>query len=98
MAHWATRIEKDGISLRFLNQVNDGTGRFDGLTDPDEINELIYNIPTRGLTKLGTTLTKKVIQPLQERAARRKTTGERIKPRIILIITDGHVSSLRPNH
>ncbi|KAL1961716.1 hypothetical protein VTN77DRAFT_1116 [Rasamsonia byssochlamydoides] len=89
VAHWATRIEKDGISLRFLNLPKDDSGRFDGLTDPDQINELIYNIPIRGNTKLGTMLNRKVVQPLVQRAIRRKTTREKIKPRIILIITDG---------
>ncbi|KAJ5390641.1 uncharacterized protein N7496_001709 [Penicillium cataractarum] len=98
VAHWATRIEKDGISLRFLNRVKDGDGRFDNLTDLHKIDDLICSIPTKGNTRLGNTLAGKVIQPLLQRAdnrAQQARDGVKrsqqvcIKPRIIFIITDG---------
>lgn len=98
VAHWATRIEKDGISLRFLNRVKDGDGRFDNLTDLHEIDDLICSIPTKGNTRLGNALAGKVLQPLLTRADNRAQQAREgverskqvcIKPRIIFIITDG---------
>ncbi|KAL2826482.1 hypothetical protein BDW59DRAFT_161000 [Aspergillus cavernicola] len=98
VAHWATRIEKDGISLRFLNRVKDEDGRFDNLTDLNEIDNLICSIPTKGNTRLGSVLSSKVVRPLLQRADQRAQQArdgmERsrrvcIKPRIVFIITDG---------
>ena len=87
-SEWATKLEKDGISLRFLNDVQDDTDKFSGLTDPAQLDDVLTNISFRGGTKLGTVLRKKVVQPLAEKAM--KTDG-RVKPRIIMIITDGKV-------
>lgn len=91
IADWATRIEKDGIFLRFLNGNQDQNGLFDGLTDPNKIDDLIGTVKIRGNTRLGSVLSDKVVTPLARKAARRKRTREQIKPRIVMIITDGKV-------
>lgn len=96
IAHWATKIEKDGISLRFLNRVDDEKGSFNNLTDVDQIDDLLSRIPRVGGTKLGTVLRKKILKPLADKAAKAKTTGQMVKPRIIVIITDGEVSLRSP--
>lgn len=91
IAHWATKIEKDGISLRFLNRVDDEKDSFNNLTDVDKIDDLLSRIPRAGGTKLGTVLRKKILNPLADKAAKSKKTGTMVKPRIIVIITDGEV-------
>ncbi|KAL3475679.1 hypothetical protein BJX99DRAFT_259117 [Aspergillus californicus] len=83
---WATMIEPSGVSLRFLNEDDDDNGKFDNLTDHEKLRDQIAAVDFTGDTKLGTMLRKKVIRPLQDRA---KTAGQGIKPRIIIIITDG---------
>ncbi|KAK2761347.1 hypothetical protein FQN54_001869 [Arachnomyces sp. PD_36] len=45
IAHWATRINNNGISLKFLNGGWDGDGSYDGLTDLSRIDELINGEP-----------------------------------------------------
>jgi hypothetical protein len=95
---WATRLEKDGISLRFLNNTGDESKEFSNITQPEKVGGLIRGINPRGPTKLGTVLRKKVVQPLADKAM--KTEG-RVKPRIIMIVTDGEVrnpSPLTQNH
>lgn len=94
VAHWATRIEKDGISLRFLNGNQERNGLYDGLTDLNKIDDLISKVVIRGNTRLGSMLNDKVVSPLVKKAARRKQTKEQIKPRIVMIITDGEVCKL----
>lgn len=94
IAHWATKIEKDGISLRFLNNLKDDTGEFDCLKDADQIDNVLSKVPIGGGTKLGTNLRVKVLKPLVEKATAAKKTGQMVKPRIIMIITDGEVSFL----
>jgi len=85
---WATMIEPSGVSLRFLNHDDDDNGEFDNVTDHEKLGDQITKVEFIGDTKLGTMLRKKVIRPLQDRA---KTAGQGIKPRIIIIITDGAV-------
>jgi hypothetical protein len=85
---WATMIEPSGVSLRFLNHDDDDSGKFDNLTDHEKLADQISGVHFVGDTKLGTMLRKKVIRPLRDRA---KTAGQGIKPRIIIIITDGAV-------
>jgi hypothetical protein len=85
---WATMIEPSGVSLRFLNHDDDHNGKFDNLTDHEKLPDQILGIDFTGETRLGTMLRKKVIRPLQDRA---KTAGQEIKPRVIIIITDGAV-------
>ncbi|KAL2815194.1 hypothetical protein BJX63DRAFT_431013 [Aspergillus granulosus] len=83
---WATMIEPSGISLRFLTHRDDDKGQFDNLTDTEKIDDLLAGVKLGGPTELGTMLRRKVILPLEERA---QTHGGRIKPRIVIIITDG---------
>lgn len=90
VAFWATKIEPSGISLRFLNHKNDQGGEFDSLTTNENIDDVISSVRLRGGTKLGTMLSKKIIRPLEERV---RTPGQKVKPRIIIIITDGAVRS-----
>jgi hypothetical protein len=90
---WATKLEKDGISLRFLNNIQDNNSRYNNLTLPKEVDNLIIKTQFAGRTQLGTVLRKKVIQPLEDKA---NNTGGRVKPRIIMIITDGAVRGFPP--
>lgn len=95
VSFWATKIEPSGISLRFLNYTNDDNEQYDYLTDAKVIDERIMGVRPRGPTKLGTMLNSKVIRPLKKRAEdflkRSEGSNGRIKPRIIIIITDGAV-------
>lgn len=88
VSFWATKIEPSGISLRFLNHARDDREQFNFLTDADQIDDLIADVNPRGPSRLGTMLRNKIIQPLEKRA---KGSDGKIKPRIIIIITDGGV-------
>lgn len=81
VAEWATRLEPNGVSLRFLNFQGDMDGRFDGLTNQAEIADKIYNVKTGIYTRLGTILRDKILQHMAGKES----------PLIVVIITDGEV-------
>lgn len=91
VAHWATKLEPHGISLRFLNNVDDEKGDYDHLSDLQVIENKIYNLHVGGGTKLGTVLRKKVIEPMVKRVVERSESNQQLKPLIAVVITDGKV-------
>jgi hypothetical protein len=78
---WATMLEPNGVSLRFLNYRRDMNENFDNLTNQRKIADIVYEVKLGRSTKLGTVLQEKV---LQYRAGKDK-------PLIAVIITDGEV-------
>jgi hypothetical protein len=96
VSFWATRIEPLGISLRFLNHIEDDTLEYDYLKDAKTIDRRIMDVIPLGTTYLGNMLQRKVLRPLQKRAEdyaqqAMKDSKVRVKPRIVIIITDGAV-------
>ncbi|RAL00076.1 vWA domain-containing protein [Aspergillus ibericus CBS 121593] len=87
VSYWASKLQPDGISVRFMNGDKHDQ---DGLTTAEEIDDLISGVPTQGPTRLGTVVRRKVIQKLEKRAVDRQGWT---KPRIIVIITDGAPTS-----
>ncbi|GKZ35818.1 hypothetical protein AbraIFM66950_006616 [Aspergillus brasiliensis] len=87
VAHWATELQPDGISLRFMNKKKYDQ---DGLTTTGEIDDLVTGVLPKGSTRVGTVVRRKVIEGLK---ARLKERNGATKPRIILIITDGAPTS-----
>lgn len=92
VAQFATKLEPTGISLRFLNHPHDHEGGFDNLDAVGEIMEKtqrIYEIEG-GVTQLGTMLNTKVVQPM---VINKINSGDFRKPIIVILITDGEVST-----
>jgi hypothetical protein len=88
-SEWATKLDQDGISLRFLNDFpKSETIKLDGLVHADQIEDVVIKVQFRGDTQLGTALRTKVVQPLIDKAVE---TDGRVKARIVIIITDGKV-------
>jgi hypothetical protein len=87
VADWATRLEPQGISLRFLNYKKDGDGDFDNLADLEKIKDMVHYAQPHGPTKLGTILEEKILNPIALKATRERLK----KPLIGVIITDGEV-------
>lgn len=92
VAQFATKLEPTGISLRFLNYPHDHEGGFDKLDAVGEImekTERVYEIEGGG-TQLGTMLNTKVVQPM---VINKVNSGHFRKPIIVILITDGEVST-----
>ncbi|PYI09309.1 hypothetical protein BO78DRAFT_308624, partial [Aspergillus sclerotiicarbonarius CBS 121057] len=87
VSHWASKLQSDGISVRFLNGDKHDD---DGLTTAEEMDDLILGACPQGPTRLGTVVREKVIQRLETKAKEREGWT---KPRIIVIITDGAPTS-----
>jgi hypothetical protein len=88
----ATLFDADGISLRFMNTdlsgARDPQGRplQDGVASQQQIEQIMRGVQFKGLTPMGTSLRKKVIDEivLQKAAA-----GQLKKPVLVIAITDG---------
>ncbi|KAJ4362342.1 hypothetical protein N0V83_010435 [Neocucurbitaria cava] len=88
----ATLFDADGISLRFMNtdlsSARDQQGRplQDGVATEGQIEQIMRGVQFKGLTPMGTSLRKKVIDEivLQKAAA-----GQLRKPVLVIAITDG---------
>ena len=88
----ATLFDQDGISLRFMNTdlsgVRDQGGRplQDGCANEAQIEQIMRGVQFKGLTPMGTSLRKKVIDEiLLAKAAQ----GQLRKPILVIAITDG---------
>jgi len=93
VADWATRLEPKGISLRFLNYENDGDGKFDNLTDLEQIKDMCYLVQFDGGTDLGAITERKILK-------RRLLDAQRVgldKPLIVAVITDGEPTDDDPD-
>jgi len=88
----ATLFDADGISLRFMNTdlsgARDQQGRplQDGVATEAQIEQIMRGVQFKGLTPMGTSLRKKVIDEiLLGKAAQ----GQLRKPLLVIAITDG---------
>lgn len=87
VAEIATILDPSGISIRFLNYTKDQ--KFDNLTTVEQIKVRVDAVKFDGVTKLGSVLNSKIVQPMIIRKAARETFE---KPVIVVIITDGEVN------
>ena len=81
-AYATSLFDQDGIQVRFLNSNVEGNG----IRDEGGAMQLPSQIRYSGLTPLGTSLDKKILQPLVLGPAQ---AGRLEKPVLIIIITDG---------
>jgi len=88
----ATLFDQDGISLRFMNTDLSGArnqqGRplQDGVATETQIEEIMRGVQFKGLTPMGTSLRKKVIDEIVLAKAQQ---GALRKPVLVIAITDG---------
>ncbi|KAF2027475.1 hypothetical protein EK21DRAFT_71846 [Setomelanomma holmii] len=88
----ATLFDQDGISLRFMNTdlsgARDQQGRplQDGVATEAQIEQIMRGVQFKGLTPMGTSLRKKVIDEIVLAKAQQ---GALQKPILVIAITDG---------
>lgn len=75
-------FDQDGIQVRFLNNRIEGNN----ITSEQAALNLVQQVKFSGLTPLGTSLDRKILQPLVLGPAR---AGALQKPVVIVVITDG---------
>ncbi|KAJ6171368.1 hypothetical protein N7470_000435 [Penicillium chermesinum] len=78
----ASTFDQDGISVRFMNNAENG----DGIRTVADVQNLVSRVRFAGLTPLGTSLRNKVVEPLVVGPAR---AGRLEKPVLVITITDG---------
>lgn len=84
-----TAMDTTGITIRFMNSLNDGD--YNDICDVERIEQIMSQTDFTGrFTKLGKALESKILEPFvfQKTAASNLT-----RPVLITIITDGMVSS-----
>lgn len=92
VAFAATLFDKDGISIRFMNtdlsQMRDNNGRplQDGIATEAQIESVMRGVQFKGLTPMGTSLKRKVIDEI---VLSRAQSGQLRKPVLIITVTDG---------
>lgn len=92
VAFAATLFDADGISVRFMNtdlaHVRDNNGRplQDGVANETQIETIMRGVQFKGLTPMGTSLRKKVIDEI---VMSRAQSGQLRKPILVVTITDG---------
>lgn len=88
----ATLFDADGISVRFMNTDLSGSrdqqGRSlqDGIANEAQIEALMRGVSFKGLTPMGTSLRKKVIDEIVLNKAQ---SGQLKKPILVISVTDG---------
>ncbi|XPS93016.1 hypothetical protein M3J09_002391 [Ascochyta lentis] len=88
----ATLFDADGISLRFMNTdlsgVRDQQGRplHNGVASEAQIEQIMRGVQFKGLTPMGTSLRKKVIDEI---ILGKAAQGQLRKPVLVIAITDG---------
>jgi hypothetical protein len=88
----ATLFDQDGISLRFMNTdlsgMRDQSGRplQDGVATEAQIEQIMRGVQFKGLTPMGTSLRKKVIDEI---VLQKAASGQLRKPVLVIAITDG---------
>ncbi|KAF1933331.1 uncharacterized protein M421DRAFT_194373 [Didymella exigua CBS 183.55] len=88
----ATLFDADGISIRFMNTdlsgMRDQQGRplQDGVATEAQIETVMSGVQFKGLTPMGTSLRKKVIDEIVLQKAQQ---GQLKKPVLVIAITDG---------
>ncbi|KAK6514408.1 hypothetical protein TWF506_008801 [Arthrobotrys conoides] len=86
IAELTALIVPTGISVRFLNYKADSSGEWDHLLGHEVIKRKLEKVDWSGLTRLGTMLKKKIIEPM---VIQKMEQEEFKKPLIIVTITDG---------
>ena len=88
----ATLFDSDGISIRFMNTdlsgMRDQQGRplQDGVATEEQVKQIMSGVQFKGLTPMGTSLRKKVIDEIVLNKAQQ---GQLRKPVLVIAITDG---------
>ena len=82
IATGASTFDQDGISVRFMNNMETG----DGIRNAEDVNRLVARVRFQGLTPLGTNLMNKVLGPMVVEPAKANRLD---KPVLIITITDG---------
>ncbi|CAD6572623.1 MAG: hypothetical protein CYPHOPRED_004901 [Cyphobasidiales sp. Tagirdzhanova-0007] len=82
VAYASSLFDSDGIQVRFMNSNIDG----DGVRDEQGAAALLQRVKSSGLTPVGTSMDRKILQPLVLGPAR---AGRLAKPVLIITITDG---------
>ncbi|GAA5931851.1 hypothetical protein JCM3775_000060 [Rhodotorula graminis] len=80
-----TKYDKDGIDVMFLN--NDGA-RLEHVVDPAVVERTFREVEPFGSTPTGMVLDE-VLRAYVERVEDAKATRERVKPLLVLVLTDG---------
>lgn len=84
VAFAATLFDADGINIRFMN-TNLAPGMGDNVAQESQIENLMRGVQFKGLTPMGTSLEKKVIDDLIQKAR----SGQFRKPVLVISVTDG---------
>lgn len=82
VAFAASLFDSDGIQVRFMNSQVDGNG----IRNSKDATDLVQRVRFSGLTPLGTSMDRKILQPLVLGPARANALQ---KPVLILTVTDG---------
>ena len=82
VAFAASLFDSDGIQVRFMNSQVDGNG----IRNAKEATDLVQRVRFSGLTPLGTSMDRKILQPLVLGPARSNALQ---KPVYIIAVTDG---------
>jgi len=88
----ATLFDADGISIRFMNtdlssaRNQQGRPLQDGVANEAQIEEIMRGVQFKGLTPMGTSLRKKVIDEI---VLSRAAQNQLRKPVLVIAITDG---------
>ena len=82
VAFAASLFDDDGVQIRFLNSPEQGNG----IRNEQQVLELVARVRFSGLTKVGTELQQKILDPLILQSAR---AGQLRKPVLVIIVTDG---------
>ena len=92
VAFVASFFDADGINVRFMN-TNLPPGMGDHIAQESQIENLMKGVQYKGLTPMGTSLEKKVIDELIGKAR----SGQFRKPVLVIAITDGQPAGETPN-
>jgi hypothetical protein len=84
VAFAATLFDADGINVRFMN-TNLPDNLSSHIAQESQIERLMQGVQFKGLTPMGTSLKKKVIEPLIQQAR----AGQFRKPVLVIAVTDG---------
>jgi hypothetical protein len=84
VAFAATLFDADGINIRFMN-TNLPPGAGDHIAQVGQIEKLMQGVQFKGLTPMGTSLEKKVIDDLIQKSR----AGQFRKPVLVIAVTDG---------
>ena len=80
----ATRLNENGVGLRFINY--DGDANMDAIKE-DQVDAILNGISPTGGTMIGAALDRKVVQPIITSLG----LAASLNPLLVTIITDGEV-------